>query len=102
MKGQMLHRYVALVNKRLDCWAVRFPDFAGVEIVGFPLHVALAKAQRDIAERAMILRSLGIDMPQPMSVAEVVATLGYKGSMPLIVAVPAGSGPEKRNVVWSV
>jgi len=96
--GSKMLRYVALVTLGQVNWTVRFPDFPGVEASGFPLHVALWKAQRDIGERAMILRSLGVDMPAPMPAAEVVLAPGYKGALPFLIAVPARV-PEGNNVV---
>ena len=87
-----MQRYVALVTQGQGCWIVRFPELPGTETMGFPLHVALWRAQREMGMRATVLKSLGAAMPAPISVAELVSEPGYKEALPYIIAVP---GPKK-------
>ena len=60
-----MQRYVALVVEEPGCWTVLFPEFPGVEVSGFPLHIALWRAQRELAMRAGLLHALGAEMTAP-------------------------------------
>ena len=77
-----MQRYVALVVEEPGCWTVLFPEFPGVEVSGFPLHMALWRAQRELAMRAGLLHALGLEMTAPMSTSEIVSDPGYRGAMP--------------------
>src|SRR5260221_998577 len=93
-----MERYVALVMPGKACWTIRFPDFPGTEATGFPLHMALGKARRQLGARSTILRSLGANMAAPMTAAELVPTPGYKDAMPFILAIPGPQRIEGDNV----
>ena len=93
-----MERYVGLVVEEPGCWTVHFPDFPGTEAMGFPLHVALCKAQRTIGARAAILNALGIEMPKAMGASEIVSEPGYKDAMPFILAIPGSREAEGSNV----
>ena len=81
-----MQRYVALVVEEPGCWTVLFPEFPGVEVSGFPLHMALWRAQRALAMRAGLLHALGLEMTAPMSTSEIVSDPGYRRAMPFIIA----------------
>ena len=93
-----MQRYVALVIEEPGCWTVLFPDFPGVEVSGFPLHMALWRAQREIGGRAAILKTLGVEMTGPMAVAELVCEPRYRGAVPFIIAVRGPREPEGGNL----
>src|SRR5689334_9205453 len=52
-----MQRYVALVVQEPGCWTAFFPEFPGVGVSGFPLHMALWRAQRELGARG--------DAPRP-------------------------------------
>src|SRR6266481_2193056 len=82
-----MQRYVALVVEEPGCWTVFFPEFPGVEVSGFPLHMALWRAQRELGMRAALLHALGLEMTAPMSASEIVSDPDYRGAMPFIIAI---------------
>jgi len=92
-----MERYVALIVKGPGCWTILFPDFPGIEVMGFPLHIALWKAKRMIGARAAILESLGTRMPKAMGAAEVASEPGYENAMPFIVAVRRSRKSDSDN-----
>ena len=92
-----MQRYVALVVEEPGCWTVLFPEFPGVEVSGFPLHMALWRAQRELAMRAGLLHALGLEMTAPMSTSEIVSDPGYRGAMPFIIAV-RGAKRERSSL----
>jgi hypothetical protein len=93
-----MKRYVALAIRGRVGWTVLFPDFPGAEESGASLHAVLWKAQRLIGDRAMILNSLGVEMPVPMSASEIVSSSDYANSIPFILAVPRPRQAEGGNV----
>jgi hypothetical protein len=94
-----MQRYVALVIEEPGCWTVFFPEFPGVEVSGFPLHMALWRAQRELGARAAMLNALGLEMTAPMIASEIVADPGYRGALPFIIAVSGPREPQGGNVV---
>jgi hypothetical protein len=94
-----MQRYIALVVEEPGCWTVFFPEFPGVEVSGFPLHMALWRAQRELSARAAMLHALGLEMGAPMSASEIVADPGYRCALPCIVAIPGAREPAGCNVV---
>ena len=94
-----MQRYVALVVQEPGCWTAFFPEVPGVEVSGFPLHMALWRAQREFGMRAGLLHALGLEMTAPMSVSEIVSDPGYRCAMPFIIAIPDAREPVGGNVV---
>jgi len=88
-----MQRYVALVVQEPGCWTAFFPEFPGVGVSGFPLHMALWRAQRELNARAAMLHALGLEMTAPMTASEIVADPGYRGALPFIIAIPGPREP---------
>ena len=83
-----MQRYIALAVAGPVSWTVIFPDFPSLEITGFRLHIVLWKARREISRRAVMLKSLGIEMPSPMAVSALVSAPRFKDALPFIIAIP--------------
>jgi hypothetical protein len=92
-------RYVAMILRDGAQWIILLPDFPDISVLGFPLRAALETARQQVVDRAAILRMLGVPMPPPMRVADLISAAGYRNATPAIIAIPGPPPSPGGHVV---
>ena len=91
-------RYIAVVSHGSAGWVIHFPDFPDLAPRGLSIQMALRRARGELAEKAEILRIMGMPMPKPMRPDAVIRTPGCSDCLLAIIAVPEPAAPGDGNL----
>jgi predicted RNase H-like HicB family nuclease len=94
-----MRQYIGLIHKEADSdFGVSFPDFPGVATAGTTLDEARAMAEEALAFHIEGLVEDGEAIPEPSSLAEVMADPHHRESVAILVATKTESRKLRVNI----